>query len=176
MRQQDADVIEGPIDYGVTDGQGRRVILTAITDDNWRAVADLVPRDDQRGFVPPSAARFLLLSMREGVWQSLAVVAAGDAVGHIMWGRDADDGKPWVGGLLVTASEQRKGLGRAAMTVLLRWLFECQDCGAVRLSYQPENTAARRLYAALNFVELDLAEGDEIVAELSAEAGAGIGR
>jgi len=158
------------IDLGVTDREGRPVSLTAITDDNWRAVADVVPRDDQRDFVPPSAARYLLLSLREGEWRSLGVLAAEDVVGHIMWGFDADDGRHWVGGLLVHASEQGKGVGRAAMTVLLRWLFGRGDCEAVRLSYQPRNVAARRLYAALGFVELPVVEGDEIVAELAKAA------
>lgn len=159
------------IDYRVTDGADRRVTLAAVTDDNWRAAADVAPRDDQRDFVPPSAARFLLLSMREGVWHSLAILADGDVVGHLMWGWDDDDRRHWLGGLMVDAAEQGSGVGRAATTVLLRWLFERPDCDAVRLSYQQENTAAARLYASLGFVELDIAEGDEVVAELTRAGG-----
>ncbi|GAA0368726.1 hypothetical protein GCM10009541_08980 [Micromonospora gifhornensis] len=56
-----------------------------VDDDNWRAVADVVPRDDQRDFIAPSAARYLLLSLREGVWHSLAVCADEEVVGHVMW-------------------------------------------------------------------------------------------
>ncbi|SDG65558.1 diamine N-acetyltransferase [Lentzea fradiae] len=154
------------IDSGVRDGRGRLVTLTAITDDNWRAVADVVPRDDQREFVPPSAARYLLLSSREGVWHSLGICADEAVVGHVMWGFDPDDGAHWVGGLLVDAARQGEGVGRAALTVLLAWLEAKPDFVRARLSYRPENAAARKLYASLGFVELDLVEDDEVVAEL----------
>lgn len=160
------------IDYGIVDAKGRRVTLADITGDNWRAVADVVPRDEQREFVPPSAARFLLLSMREGVWKSLAVCADGSVVGHVMWGWDDDDQRYWLGGVMVDAAEQGNGVARAAMKVLLRWLLERPGCDAVRLSYNRANTAARRLYAALGFVELDLHEGDEVVAELTRDRAA----
>ena len=154
------------IDSGARDGRGRLVTLTAITDDNWRAVADVVPRDDQRDFVAPSAARYLLLSLREGEWHSLGIRADEDVVGHVMWAYDPEDGAHWIGGLVVDAARQGEGLGRAAMTVLLRWLTAKPGFVRARLSYQPENVAARKLYASLGFVELDLVEDDEVVAEL----------
>jgi len=159
-------VTDDLIDSGVRDARGRLVTLTAITDDNWRAVADVVPRDDQRDFVAPSAARYLLLSSREGEWNSLGIRADDVVVGHVMWGYDPDDEAHWVGGLVVDAPRQGEGLGRAAMAVLLKWLTAKPDCVRVRLSYQPENVAARKLYAALGFAELDVVEGDEVVAEL----------
>lgn len=154
------------IDYSITDRADRLVTLTEITDDNWGDVADVAPSDDQRGFVPPSAARYLLLSMREGVWSSLAVCANGEVVGHVMWGWDEDDQKYWIGGLVVDAPEQGKGIGKAAMKVLLRWLLERPDCDGVRLSYETTNIAARRLYESLGFRELDEFVDDEVVAEL----------
>lgn len=153
------------IDSGVRDRRGRLVTLAAITDDNWRAVADVVPRDDQRDFVSPSAARYLLLSAREGVWNSLGVCADDEVVGHVMWGQDPDDDAHWIGGMMIDAQHQGEGLGRAAMAVLLGWLTARPDCDRVRLSYQPTSAAARNLYAAMGFTELDLVDGDEVVAE-----------
>lgn len=153
------------IDSGLRDRRGRLVTLTAITDDNWRAVADVAPRDDQRDFVPPSAARYLLLSAREQVWNSLGVCADDEVVGHVMWGYDPDDGAHWIGGVMVDAQHQGEGLGRAAMALLMGWLAARPDCVRVRLSYQQTNAAARNLYAALGFTELDLVDGDELVAE-----------
>lgn len=138
-------------------------------DENWRAVADIAPLDDQRRYVPPSAARFLLLSMREGVWNSLAVYADDTVVGHVMWGRD-DDGSHWLGGMLIDAPEQGKGLGRAAARTLMGWLADREDCRTLRLSYHPDNTAAGHLYTSLGFLPTPVVEGDEIVAELSARA------
>lgn len=156
------------IDRGVQDGAGRRVALVEVTESNWRDIADVVPHDEQRAFVPPSAARYLLLSEREGVWHSLGVEADGVIVGHVMWGWDDDDQLHWIGGVLVDAAEQGKGVGRAAMVTLIGWLLALPGATGVRLSYQPENAAARAMYAALGFVENDLLVDDEVVADLTA--------
>lgn len=156
------------IDEGVSDRVGRRVTLVGVTDSNWCDIADVAPRDDQRGYVPASAARYLLLSQREGVWHSLGVRAGDGIVGHVMWGWDDDDQMPWIGGVLIDADEQGKGVGRAAMVTLIRRLFARPDTSALRLSYQPDNLAARAMYVGLGFVESEVPVDDEVMAELTA--------
>lgn len=162
------------IDEGVVDGAGRRLSLVDVSDANWRDIADVAPRDDQRDFVPPSAARYLLLSAREGVWHSLAVRADDAIVGHVMWAWDDDDQLHWIGGLLIDATEQGKGVGRAAMLTLIRWLFAKPDVTAVRLSYEADNVAARAMYTDLGFVESDIHVDAEIMAELVAARAAAL--
>ncbi|MFI2434388.1 GNAT family N-acetyltransferase [Streptomyces sp. NPDC018693] len=157
------------ITLGFLDRSGRRVALREVDDDNWRAVADVAPRDDQRRFAPALAARYLLLSMREGVWHSLAVYADDSVVGHVMWGRD-DDGSHWIGGMLIDAAEQGRGLGRAAARTLMGWLADRADCQVLRLSYHPDNTVAGELYASLGFRTTSAVEADEVVVELSARS------
>jgi diamine N-acetyltransferase len=142
------------------------VSLRDVDDANWRAVADVAPRDDQRGFVSPLAARYLLLSSREGVWISLGIYADDEVVGHVMWAIDDDDGSHWIGGLVIDAEEQSTGLGRAATQTIIRWLAEKPDCHVIRLSYGAENQAAERLYAGLGFTPTGERVDDEIVAEL----------
>ncbi|MEO3973152.1 GNAT family N-acetyltransferase [Streptomyces sp. CAU 1734] len=156
------------IDYGYTDRAGRRVVLREIGDENWRAVADVVPLDDQRAHVPPSAARYLLLSSREDVWNSLAVEAGGTVVGHVMWAREEESGSYWIGGMLIDGAEQGAGAGRAAVRSLVRWLAGRADCETIRLSYAPENTAAGRLYTSLGFRDSGVVEDGEVVALLAA--------
>lgn len=128
------------IDYGLADKAGRRVTLRPVDDKNWRAVADVVPLDNQRGFVPPSAARYLLLSLREGVWQSLAVYADDEVVGHLMLGWHDDDRTYWVGGMLIDAAQQSKGLGRTGVLSLVHWLIRRPDC---QPSASPSTTRTR---------------------------------
>ncbi|HEX5597023.1 MAG TPA: GNAT family N-acetyltransferase [Micromonosporaceae bacterium] len=155
------------IDYGFLDKNGRRVTLRPVDDNNWRAVADIAPEDDQRDYVPALAARYLLLTMRESIWKSLAVYADETVAGHVMWGRDEADGSYWIGGMLIDAAEQGKGIGRAAVQTITTWLAAQDDCRAIRLSYHPENSAARHLYESLGFVPTGAFEDDEIVAELT---------
>jgi diamine N-acetyltransferase len=153
------------IDSELLDRAGRRVTLRPVDDDNWRAVADVAPRDDQRAWVPALAARYLLLTMRSDVWNSLAVYADETVVGHVMWGVD-DDGSRWIGGMVIDAAEQGRGVGRAAVRTLAAWLADQDDGHPVRLSYHPDNASAARLYTSLGFAPTGAMEDDELVAEL----------
>ncbi|MFD9883409.1 GNAT family N-acetyltransferase [Streptomyces alboflavus] len=149
----------------LSDRAGRHVVLREVDDENWRAVADVAPLDDQRPYVPALAARYLLLSSREGVWHSMAVCADDTVVGHIMWGRD-DDGSYWLGGMLIDGPEQGKGVGRAAVRTLMAWLAEREGCRELRLSYHPDNAVAAGLYNSLGFQTTSDSSGDEVVAGL----------
>ncbi|MEU8261088.1 GNAT family N-acetyltransferase [Micromonospora sp. NPDC048999] len=151
------------INSGLCDRAGRRVTLRPVDDDNWRAVADVAPRDDQRAWVPALAARYLLLTMRSDVWTSLAVYADETVVGHVMWGVD-DDGSRWIGGMVIDAAEQHRGVGRATVRTLADWL--ATQGHPIRLSYHPDNTQAAALYRSLNFHPTGAMEDDELVAEL----------
>ena len=157
------------IDEGLQDRRGRPLTLRAVDDAGWRAVADVVPRDDQRDFVAPSAARYLLLSLREGVWQSLAVTAGEEIVGHVMWAWDDEDGAPWIGGMVVDADHQGLGIGRATVITLARWLLRRPDTSVVRLSVDEGNQDARRLYASVGFGDTGRQEEGEVVLEVTAE-------
>lgn len=132
--------------------------------DDWRAVADVTPHDHQRRFVFPMAARYLLLSVLAGEWQSLGIYADDEVVGHVMWARE-DDGVHWIGGLIVDHTEQGAGLGRAATATLVSWLRARPGATAVRLSYHPNNSAAAQLYAAAGFEPANEMEDGEIVVE-----------
>ncbi|MFE9205919.1 GNAT family N-acetyltransferase [Micromonospora sp. NPDC007230] len=152
------------IDSALRDRAGRHVTLRPVDDDNWRAVADVAPRDDQRAWVPALAARYLLLTMRSDVWTSLAVYADETVVGHVMWGVD-DDGSRWIGGMVIDAAEQERGVGRAAVRTLADWL--AIQGHPIRLSYHPDNTQAAALYRSLGFHPTGATEDDELVAELT---------
>lgn len=151
------------IDAGLRDRGGRAVTLTEVGDD-WKAVADVAPRDDQRAFVFPMAARYLLLSMLEPDWHSLAIRADEEVVGHAMWGVDDDDSR-WIGGVVIDASQQGVGVGRAAARALTQWLHGQPGCTAVRLGCHPENLAATHLYRSLGFVATGEVDGDEVIFE-----------
>lgn len=162
------------IDQGLADRTGRRITLREVGEENWRAVADVAPFDEQRGFVAALAARYLLLSVYEGPWRSLGVYADDSVVGHVMWGLD-EDGSHWVGGLLVDRSEQGKGVGRALLRTLLGWLAEQDGCWVIRMTYQRSNAPARDLYQSLGFVPAGAvaAEGEdeeEVLVELAPDA------
>jgi diamine N-acetyltransferase len=140
------------------------VRLEPVTEDNWRSCAALAVRPDQADYVA-AVTYYLCLCAYGSSWQPLAIVRGDVVVGFCMWAVD-DDGSRWVGGLVVDAAVQRTGVARAALTALIE-RFEAQPgCTGVGLSYSPENIEARRLYAALGFVETGETEDDgaEVVA------------
>ncbi|MCZ7376226.1 GNAT family N-acetyltransferase [Micromonospora sp. WMMC250] len=153
------------INGGHLDRHGRRITLRSVDDDNWRAVADVAPRDDQRRFVAALGARYLLLSTRSEVWNSLAVYADEAVVGHVMWGVD-DDGSHWIGGMLIDAAEQNRGVGRATVRTLADWLSTREGNPPVRLSYHPDNTQAASLYTSLGFHPTGEMDDEELITEL----------
>ncbi|WP_406067257.1 GNAT family N-acetyltransferase [Micromonospora sp. NBC_01638] len=152
------------INGGHLDRAGRLVTLRPVDDDNWRAVADVAPRDDQRRFVAALGARYLLLSTRSEVWTSLAVYADETVVGHVMWGVD-DDGSHWIGGMLIDAPEQSRGVGRATVQTLATWLSARDGNPPVRLSYHPDNTQAASLYTSLGFHPTGALDEEELITQ-----------
>jgi diamine N-acetyltransferase len=140
------------------------LILADVTADNWRDIADLAPRDDQRDFVPALADRYLLLGTLEDTWHNLGAFEDGTAVAHVMHAVDPDDGSRWIGGLVVDAAHQGRGVGRRVVELLLDRLRT--EPGPVRMSYHPDNEASRALFAGLGFVETGERVDDERVMEL----------
>ncbi len=141
-----------------------RVSLVPVDAATWRAVAELRVAREQARFVA-SPTHYLALCAYEDVWQPLAVTSAdGDVVGFLMWGIDDEDGSCWLGGVLVDAARQHRGFGRAAVVEALELLRERASGAGFALSYQPENTLAKSLYASLGFAETGEVDGDEVVA------------
>ncbi len=142
---------------------GPEVDLRPVDATSWRAVAAVAPTPGQARWVAP-VTRYLCLCLFEGVWQPVAVVAGDEVVGFVMWARDEDEGSHWVGGLVLDAAHQGRGLGRATVLALLRMFEGLGGYREAALSYAPDNVAARRLYAALGFVETGEESEGELVA------------
>jgi diamine N-acetyltransferase len=129
---------------------------------NWSFLAEVEPRSDQWEFVAP-VTRYLCLAHYGGEWHPLAIEVDGSIVGHVMWAVDEEDGSTWLGGLVIDAAHQGRGIGRATMEAALD-RFTQNGTTNVALSYSPENVVARHLYRSMGFVETGEMEDDEIVA------------
>ena len=139
------------------------VTLSPVDATSWRDVAALAVTPEQQQFVAAPTS-YLCLCAYGDVWHPLAVRREGDVVGFLMWGIDDEDGSCWLGGILVDAAHQGRGTGRASMLAALDLLATEGAAAGFALSYQPENTRARTLYASLGFVETGETVDDEVVA------------
>ncbi len=141
------------------------VELHDIDAQNWEDCADLHVTDHQVQFVAPTTRYLAMCAYGDGPWHPLAVTVDDTVTGFVMRAIDVDDDSLWIGGLITDHCHQRRGYGRAAVQLLIG---DAAAAGhtSVALSYQPENRAARALYAALGFVETGELVDDEIVARL----------
>ena len=142
------------------------ITLAPVTPANWRYVAGLRVAPDQRAFVAEPAYYLALCCYSEVGWSPLAICAGAAVVGFLMWAVDADDGACWLGGILVDAEHQGKGIGTAAVRGTIELLGREHGHRDFALSYLPENTRAKDVYRRLGFVETGEREDDEVVARL----------
>jgi diamine N-acetyltransferase len=146
--------------------RGPEVSLRPVDAASWRDVARLAVVPGQERFVA-APAYYLALCAYGDVWHPMSVHdASGEVVGFLMWGVDDEDGSCWLGGVLLDAAHQGRGLGRAAVVEALRLLREQAARGGFALAYRPDNSVAKALYASLGFVETGEVDDDEVIARL----------
>ncbi|MEV0646660.1 GNAT family N-acetyltransferase [Phytomonospora sp. NPDC050363] len=143
------------------------ITLVPVDADNWRAVGALKVAEGQRDWVAEPLYYLSLCHYSPTGWRPLAMLdAEGTVVGFLMWAVDPEDGAAWLGGIIVDAGRQRRGHGRAAVEAAVDLIATEHGVTSFALSYEPENTVARALYAKLGFTETGEMEDTEIVARL----------
>lgn len=140
----------------------REVRLIEVDATNWVSVAEVEPKPEQRSFVAP-VTRYLCLAHYGDDWHPLAIEAEGRIVGHVMWAIDEEDGSTWLGGLIVDAASQGRGIGRAVVNAFVERFSEGEQAH-IALSVSPENQPARSLYRSIGFVETGETVDGELVA------------
>ncbi|GAA3527144.1 N-acetyltransferase [Aeromicrobium flavum] len=144
------------------------ITLAPAASANWRDIARVRAADGQHEWVAETTY-YLCLSAYDGLWRSYAILDGDATVGHVMWAVDPEDKGHWIGGLVIDAEHQGRGLGRATVEVLLD-LWEREEPALsgtayreAALSVSPDNEAAVGLYRSLGFVRTDEDMDDEIV-------------
>ena len=67
---------------------------------------------------------------------------------------------------MVDFPQQGKGIGRAAMNLLLDELKAKPDAHRITICYKPDNTSARAFYQSFGFQETGLDDIGEMIAEI----------
>ena len=139
------------------------VRLRAITGDNWRQAILLEVDKTQTAFVPSN-----LFSLAQAVYEPgyypCGVYHEGKMIGFVMYrGVEMGDYTLWyIARFMIDRFSQGQGLGRATLNAVLRRLRNRHSADGVLISYVPGNTAAKRLYTEMGFVDESLLWDDEI--------------
>ena len=148
--------------------------IRPVTKDNWKELIRLKVREDQTHFVASnlySIAEAQFGDEYEGHWDlyPFGIYDDGDTpVGFLMYGLNFDHPtqQAFIQRLMVDDKQQGKGYGRFGMQKLLEIFRAEQSIKVVGISYEPENEAARKLYASLGFAETGEVVSGEVVAVL----------
>lgn len=126
------------------------VSLRPITPENFREIIHMQVREEQKNFVASNAASLAEAYVFPNRFP-LAIYADETPVGFLMYCFWADRQQHWIFRLMIAADEQRRGYGREAMRLLIERMRAIPGCRQIYISYEPENDAARKLYAGLGF-------------------------
>ena len=148
--------------------------IRPVTKDNWRSLANLQVSDSQKNFVMPnvySIAQAQFGIDYQGHWdlQPFGIFEDGEPVGFLMFGYNFQNlvYQAFIIRLMVDERFQSKGFGRFGLEKMLE-IFRAEGrVKVVGISYEPENTVARKLYAGCGFVETGEMLGPEIMAFLN---------
>lgn len=127
------------------------VSLKPVTGENFKDIISLSVRDDQKSFVAPNVYS-LAQSKVYPEYIPLAVYNDGDPVGFVMYGVDEEDGEFWICRLMTDQKHQGKGFGFKAMKAVISVIREDKTRNKIFISFEPENEAAKKLYAKMGFV------------------------
>lgn len=134
--------------------------LRPVTAENWKELIKLKVNDDQTHFVASnlySIAEAQFGFEEQGHWNlhPFGAYVNNEPVGFVMYGLNSNYSRfqAFVIRLMVDQKFQGKGYGHEIMQRILKEFRENEGIRNVGISYEPENAAARKLYASLGFVE-----------------------
>lgn len=146
-----------------------QIELRDLTSDNWRQCIKLKVEPRQERFVASNI--YSLAESKFEPWLVPQAIYHDDAmVGFTMYGRVPGEDHAWVMRLMVDQRYQGRGYGRAALLAVIERLRAEPGLREIRISYQPDNERAERLYLSLGFERTGERIEGEVVARLALHA------
>lgn len=139
------------------------VSLREITPENFKECVNLNVAEGQEKFVASNVMSIAQAKIYYPQANLFAVYASDEMVGFVMFGFDEEDGRYYLGRLMIDEKHQGKGYGKAATFAVINQLKQTEDCRELYLSFVPENTGAERLYKSIGFERTGEISQGEIV-------------
>ena len=143
------------------------VTLEEITGHNFETFMEMELPEHQREFLASNAfsiaqSRFYADYIPRGIY------CDGEPAGFLLYDRQSNDnpGEYGIYRFMVDFPQQGKGIGRAAMALLLDELKAKPDVQRITICYKPDNTSARAFYQSFGFQETGLDDIGEMIAEI----------
>jgi len=80
---------------------------------------------------------------------------------------EVDEDECTIWRFMIDRKSQNKGIGKIAMALLLSEIKEFERCKLVDIYYDPQNLAAKKLYAHHGFNEVGFRDSGNVIAEIT---------
>lgn len=145
------------------------VRLAKIDGPKFDDVIGLELEEDQIDYLPSN-----LYSIAESTLSPLfhprAILLDGKVVGFVMYQFGAvgafDEGECTIWRFMIDRAMQNKGIGQAAMAIVIEEIKSHGLCDLIDIYYSPKNIAAKKVYSRFGFIETGHRDDGDIIAEL----------
>jgi diamine N-acetyltransferase len=138
--------------------------LEPITRENWYECSQLEVKPEQQQFISSNLLCIAEVQFYPG-WGAYTIYHGDQIVGFVMYEDDEEQDEWWISSLMIAASHQGKGYGKAAIQTLMH-LLKQKGCREIRVGYANDNHAARALYKSLGFTEAGVDDEGDMVARM----------
>jgi diamine N-acetyltransferase len=133
---------------------------------NFREIMDLKVHENQLDFLTSNAVSIAQSKVQQECIP-LAIYNDEKAIGFTMYGIDRRDGQCWIYRFMIDKRYQTKGLGKAALQLLINQIQKDKTHSKILLGVRKESVAAIRLYHGLGFEFSGQIFGNEHIMELN---------
>ena len=141
------------------------ITLKNIDYNNFREIIELKVHENQLDFLTSNAVS-IAQSKVQPECIPLAIYNDEKAIGFAMHGIDRRDGQYWIYRFMIDKRYQTKGLGKAALQLLINQIQKDKKYSKILLGVQKESIVAVRLYHSLGFEFSGQIFGKEHIMEL----------
>lgn len=139
--------------------------LREVNKDNFQECVSLDVQEEQRTFVAPNVRSLAQAYVFQDVAKVFVLYDDNVMVGFAMLHVDHAEKEYWLWRFMIDRRFQRQGCGREAMGKIIAY-FASIGAKTVRLSFEPENQIAEKLYAGCGFYRNGEENDGEIVMQL----------
>ena len=128
------------------------VRLHKINEQNFNECVGLKVKDSQKGFVADNVYSLAQAWLHCDIARPFAIYDDDAMVGFIMFDYDENDDECGVWRFMIDEKYQGEGRGKAAMAAALEYIKQNPSFCTARLSYEPANAVAEKLYLSFGFI------------------------
>lgn len=139
------------------------VSLRLIDNANYEDVCDLDVSQEQEDYVATNMWSLVEAVFNEA-YETRAIYLNEQPVGFFMWVHESPL-KVSIWRFMVDHGQQKKGIGRHALTLALKEIGQLEGIKEIEICYQPQNPVAKDFYSSFGFNEVGMdADDDDMLA------------